>query len=301
MSVKLPPLQLLRSFESAATHLSFKKAAEDLFVTPSAVSQQIKALESHLQVKLFQRKANHLLLTELGKQYFNVIKSAMKSIEVGFEKIQRQQTETPLRVGVLPFIANEFVIPNIPSLEANYPNIQLEILNSYQSDFKREALDICIKMTPLISPDVINEKLLDLRFTFVCSPTFIERENLQTIQDLRNKVFIAMPFWAEQIAIFEERLTINPFVAKKVFVFDTYLATLQAAEQGVGFTVGIFPYIQHWINQKRIVAPFSIRAAWEDLYLIYAKEIMHRKDVQAFRDWIFKLFAPMKRINSDQI
>ncbi len=128
MSRRLPPLNSLRVFEAAARHLSFTRAAEELFVTQAAVSHQIKALEEFLSLKLFRRRNRSLLLTEEGQSYFLDIKDIFTSIAEATDKVlERSEKGGALTISLPPSFAIQWLVPRLADFNAQEPDIDVRI------------------------------------------------------------------------------------------------------------------------------------------------------------------------------
>src|ERR1700747_1164808 len=111
MRPRLPPLNALKTFEAAARHESFTRAAEELCVTQGAVSQQVKALEAQLAIKLFNRERQRLIITEAGRDYLTVVRDALDRIAVGTERLLQRQNAGVLTVSTSPYFAAKWLIP----------------------------------------------------------------------------------------------------------------------------------------------------------------------------------------------
>ena len=127
MARRLPPLNALKAFETAARHLSFTKAAEELYVTQAAISHQIKALEDHLGLKLFMRKNRSLLLTEEGQSYFLDIKEIFLQLHESTEKLLARGAKGSLTVSLQPSFAIQWLVPRLSGFNAAYPGIDVRI------------------------------------------------------------------------------------------------------------------------------------------------------------------------------
>lgn len=127
MSKRLPPLNALRVFDAAARHLSFTRAADELFVTQAAVSHQIKSLEDFLGLKLFRRRNRSLLLTEEGQSYFQDIKEIFSQLTEATRKLQARSAKGALTVSLLPSFAIQWLVPRLTSFNSAYPGIDVRI------------------------------------------------------------------------------------------------------------------------------------------------------------------------------
>ena len=127
MSKRLPPLNALKVFDAAARHLSFTRAAEELFVTQAAVSHQIKALEDFLGLKLFRRRNRSLLLTEEGQSYYLDIKEIFSALNDATRKLQARSAKGALTVSLLPSFAIQWLVPRLTSFNQQHPGIDVRI------------------------------------------------------------------------------------------------------------------------------------------------------------------------------
>ncbi|STG49779.1 putative transcriptional regulator of glycine cleavage system [Escherichia coli] len=145
MSKRLPPLNALRVFDAAARHLSFTRAAEELFVTQAAVSHQIKSLEDFLGLKLFRRRNRSLLLTEEGQSYFLDIKEIFSQLTEATRKLQARSAKGALTVSLLPSFAIHWLVPRLSSFNSAYPGIDVRIQAvDRQEDKLADDVDVAI-------------------------------------------------------------------------------------------------------------------------------------------------------------
>jgi len=136
MARKLPPLHLLQLFEAAGRNLSFKKAAEELFLTPSAISHQIKALEENLGIELFIRLTRGVQLTPAGKQYLGVVQKVFQTLDKGTTSLKQQFSSGSLRITTFTAMTNNIIIPNLSLFQTEYPEFVLDI------DTKSQVVDL---------------------------------------------------------------------------------------------------------------------------------------------------------------
>lgn len=147
MARSVPPLNPLHVFEVASRFGSFTKAAEVLSVSPSAVSRQIAALETFLDVRLFHRARDGNTLTEVGEEYYRGVAPAFETISSATDRVKRAQDNTPINVRVPPTFAVRFLLPRLSGFRAEYPNINLRITTGFGAvDFMREDVDISIQV-----------------------------------------------------------------------------------------------------------------------------------------------------------
>ena len=146
MSRRLPPLNALRAFEAAARHESFTRAANELFVTQGAVSQQVKALEAELGLKLFNRERQRLVITAAGRDYLAVIRDALDRIADGTARLLQRQSTGALTVSTSPNFATKWLVHRLGRFVAAHPEIDLRISATLSHvDFVREDVDMAIR------------------------------------------------------------------------------------------------------------------------------------------------------------
>src|SRR5690625_1419248 len=146
MRNQLPPLNTLRVFDAAARHLSFKAAARELFVTPGAVSQQIKRLEETLGVTLFHRLTRHIVLTDAGRTYYPAIHKALGDITVATDNLTANRHTQVLNVSVFPSLAIRWLVPRLGRFSIRHPDMEVRI-NAFRQpvDFTSENIDMAIR------------------------------------------------------------------------------------------------------------------------------------------------------------
>ncbi|MGH8529895.1 MAG: LysR substrate-binding domain-containing protein [Nevskiales bacterium] len=288
---RLPPLHSLQAFEVAAQHLSFKRAAEVLHLTPSAVSHQIKALEDFLGFALFKRLNRALELTEGGRAYLQVTTQSLARLREGSAQIAQRFGRVELRISMGPFIASEMIVPALPSFQKQHPDVYLRIETGLRSvDLIHEDVDMALRFGQGQWPGVIAEKLLDMTAAPVCSPALKKKGLPKTPEDLSGVVLIhslpmpnSWPQWAQAA-----KLKLG--TPKQDLWLDSYFAILRAAEEGAGVAVGLLPMIAPWLRSGRLVKAWPIEVKVpESYYLLYRPGDAGRREIQAFRAWLPKV------------
>ncbi len=142
--MKLPPLNAVRVFESAARHGSMRRAAEELFVSAGAVSQQIRTLEDHFGVKLLERTPRALLLTAAGQEFYSAVTRHLRGIAQAAERVRPQDQQIALTVA--PDFASRWLMPRLSSFAAQNPEVEVRIDATFAlADFEREPFDLGIR------------------------------------------------------------------------------------------------------------------------------------------------------------
>jgi len=246
----LPPLQLLPTFEAAARLLSFKLAARELHVTPSAVSQQLRALEQALGVTLFERKPRAVSLTEAGAYYYDVARETLYVFQRGSERLHERFAQRRLRISTDAAVAYEVLIPGLSEFQTQHPDIDLRVeASSALVEPGRNAIDAAVRFGRGPWAGLCADPLLPLVATLVAAPNLLRNQPLASVRDLAAHTLLeissAPDYWS-QLA------TTLGFRIKKRVAFDSYLATLQAASHGVGVAMGLFPISTNWVRDGRL-------------------------------------------------
>jgi LysR family glycine cleavage system transcriptional activator len=143
---KLPNLGAVRALEAAARRQSFSRAAEELFVTHSAISHQIRALEAELGTKLFRREGKRLELTEAGRRYADQVRSALMSIAIATDQVRSGGRERRLVISLLPSFAARWLMPRIGRFIERYPELDVELQSTHVvTDFNRDDVDVVLR------------------------------------------------------------------------------------------------------------------------------------------------------------
>ena len=174
---RLPSLNALKAFEAAARHESFTRAAEELCVTQGAVSHQVKALETELGFKLFNRERQRLVITEAGREYLNVIRDAFDRIALGTERLTQRQNSGVLTVSTSPDFAAKWLVHRLGRFSEIHPEIDLRVsANMHHVDFAREDVDMAVRHgTGDASWNGLNGSRLTTEELFpVCSPHLLD-------------------------------------------------------------------------------------------------------------------------------
>lgn len=286
---RLPPLHTLEAFEAAARSLSFKRAATDLHLTPSAISHQIKALEQFLGLDLFRRGNRTLELTDGGKAYLAVVRDTLARLRDGSGRVVQRYGRASLKISMGSFIASEIVVPALPSFQQAHPDIDLRIETELRPvDLLHEDVDIALRFGSGQWPHLTAERLMTVAAVPVCTPALARLLRKKTPADLGDTPLIhSSPLpdgwqdWARSAGV-----TLGKPV--RDIWLDSYLAILRAAEQGVGLAIGLVPMVNPWIRQNKLAMPWpKLRSELpQGYYLLYRAGDGDRREVLLFRDWL---------------
>lgn len=290
----LPALDLLVGFEAAARHLSFTKAGEELFLTQSAVSRQIKELEEQLGVALFQRRHRALALTEAGQQFHAVAAQVITTMRSATERLRVQAgRKRPLSVTTTNSFASLWLIPRLAGFTQTHPGVDVRITaDTRVQDLERDGLDVAIRHGPasLAGPNAI--KLMGERVFPVASPKLLKRNPLRKPADLARHVLLQYDdpdmrhpwlHWKTWLEV--ERLAdLRP---AGTLVFSGYEQIIPAALEGHGVALGRSPLVGDLIRAGKLVAPFASSAEpARGYFAIVSKAAEGRPEVADFVAWL---------------
>lgn len=175
MKDKLPPLNALRAFEATARHLSVKLAAEELCVTPGAVSQMVKTLETHLGVKLFERVNRGIFLTSIGHEYLPPVRNAFRQIVEASKRVAVVDTGV-LTVSVTPFFAAAWLVPRLQTFQERHRDIDLQIVTSGAlANFSRDGVDVAVRHGLGRYPGLHSEHVVAVEMAPVATPALVKK------------------------------------------------------------------------------------------------------------------------------
>jgi LysR family transcriptional regulator, glycine cleavage system transcriptional activator len=292
---KLPSLDLVRGFESAARNLSFTRAAAELFVTQSAVSRQVKALEEQLGTPLFRRRYRAILLTEAGQMLFRAATEALQLLGDAAARIRAPAGGKTVTVSCTNGFASLWLVPRLADFREEHPDIDLRISANYRMvDLDREGIEMAIRYcTPALAPPGAIRLFKAEEVFPVCSPALLRKPGkaLAKPEDLRNHVLLhvedetakpatAWPMWLEVVKL----QNLKPAGALH-FSHDEHL--IQAAIDGQGVALVLGPLIRRLIKQGKLVAPFAQKfTSARGYYLITSRQDADRADVKSLTAWL---------------
>ncbi len=290
----LPPLSQLEAFEAAARSLSFTKAADELALTQSAVSRQIKALEDHFEIALFRRLHRALRLTEEGQTLYQAVGEVLGRLhEVAGRLRLRTETRTVV-VTTTPGFAGVWLIPRLANFTAAHPEVDVRIsaANAFVN-INRDGVDLAIRYHTREGVGDQADRLFGETIFPVCSPRLLRdpARPLKKPEDLRLHTLLHMePDTAgvlQSWATWLRALKLETLAPASVLHFSMYDQMIQASLAGQGVALGRSPLIDSLLRQKKLVAPFKqTLASPRSYYLIESAAAARKPEVQAFVDWL---------------
>ena len=287
MSRRLPSLNAMRAFEAAARHVSFSKAAEELFVTHAAVSRQIRELEAWLNVKLFHRPGRGVTLTKAGKQYQRTLTPLFDRMASITDEI-RQTSAHELTVSVEPSLASRWLVPRLWDFQEKHPDIELNIEPTVELiDFRKHRADLAIRCGAGEWDNVVSECLAELVSFPVCSPELLEDHPIESIEDLKHFPLIheeSREWWKEWL----QEAGLDASLADKGPKFQESSLALEAAEQCMGFALGDNILAADALKDGDLVRPFDIDLPEWGLYFVRPVGYTENHPVKAFHGWLLE-------------
>ena len=297
---RLPPLNALRAFEVTGRHGSFTKAAEELNVTPAAVSQQVRLLEAILGKPLFERLPKHLQLTAEGAALLPGVQDGFRRIGEAVNATFIRDEEHRLQVSVAPAFAAKWLLPRLGSFQAAHPEIELGIDASMNLvDLTRGDADIAIRYGAGNYPGLVSERLLNEEVVTVCSPAVAA--TLRKPADLANHLLLhdASPDRDESCPTWEMWLRaagVTGVDARRGLSFNQSSLVLEAALLGRGVALAKAAIARGDLDAGRLVRPFAISVpVGFAYYLVFARERAGEAKIGRFRSW---LLAEIERESS---
>jgi LysR family glycine cleavage system transcriptional activator len=287
MPRRLPSLNAVKAFDAAARSASFTRAAEELFVTPGAVSQQVKGLETELGLKLFTRQRQRLVLTEAGREYLAVVRDALDQIALGTERVMRRRRTGILTIRVSPDFAAKWLVHRLGRFAEAHPEIDLRVAaGDSRVDFAREDVDLAVRHGDGQWPDLDVVRLYSERLFPVCSPTlFGGRNRAIGAADLLKVPLLRLEDWTNWGRLFEATGVVTGPVAGPVLNRASML--IDAAIDGQGVALARTALAAWDLIHGRLVRPVDVSLPLANTYwVVCPKATASTATIATFRDWL---------------
>jgi LysR family glycine cleavage system transcriptional activator len=285
---RLPPLNALRAFEATARHLSVKNAADELCVTPGAVSQMLKTLERHLGITLFRRVNRGIFLTDAGQLYLPPIRNAFRHIAEATTRVAGSAGTCGLTVSVTSFFATAWLVPRLNSFQDAYPDMDLRVVTGNAlADFTRDGVDVAIRHGLGRYQGLHSERLLAVEIVPVAAPDLVAKLGVPDgpealtrwplVHDAERK---GWHLWFEAQSVFANSFSRGPS-------FDDPGLLVKAVLAGQG--AGLLPaaMVASDVAAGRLVRLADVALLGDfAYYLVYPEASHERANVAAFRSWI---------------
>ncbi len=297
---RLPPLNALKAFEAAARSESCTRAAEELCVTQGAVSQQVRALEATLGIKLFIRERQRLVITEAGREYLAVVRDALDRIAVGTEHLVQRQTSGVLTVSTSPDFAAKWLVHRLDRFAEAHPDVDLRISATlHHVDFAREDVDVAIRHGDGNWPGLDVVRLCPEQLFPVCSPKLVSgRNRITQASDLLKFPLLRLDTWKTWSRWFDAAGVADP--AARGPVLNRASMLIDAAVDGQGVALARTVLAAWDLINGRLVKPIDISLRVSKTYwIVCPKATSTLPKITIFREWLLAEAAnDMRRLKS---
>lgn len=270
----IPSIPQLKTFRVAARCLSFKQAAGELNLTPSAVSHQIKSLEELLGTALFIRSARDLELTVAGKEYVSLVDEVLQRLIQGTHQFINRHIQRTFTLTCLGSIAEQFIIPYLALAKERFPEVNFQIDTETRNlDLVKENIDLGIRAGAGIWPELEVEKIIDTWIMPVCTREYIKTNPVVNPSDFLSLTLIDIHDDLRGWQLWAKAQGLDDFSPPNVMVFKEPGTAIRAAEQGLGVLMAHIPLVLQQLNSRQFIAPIK-KVVTSDMgvYAVYRSE-----------------------------
>ena len=289
----LPPLNALRAFEAAGRRASMSAAAEELAVTPAAVSHQVKVLEDFFGFPLFHRSVRSIRLTDRGTALLPYLSEGLDLWMKGCRKLESLENDAPLVISSTPVFAGKWLVRRLSEFNALHPEISVRLDGSMSiANFAGDGVDAAIRFGTGPYPELHADPLVNEDVAPVCSPALLEGEHpLCALADLAHHTLIHVDWFAAGTqpdwAMWLKTAGVSGVDGSRGPVVTSDLLAVEAAIDGGGVALVSEFLVRHDLDSGRLVRPFDLVLPSNHWYwFVCPKEYMERPKVRAFRDWL---------------
>ena len=291
-TTRLPSLRYLRTFQVAGRHLSFKDAADELAVTASAVSHQVRNLEEFLGIQLFHRLTRSLKFTAAGEQYFLFLDAMFSRLESETQQLLSEYGRDIIRLCVPPFFLSEALLPRLRSSQMSSQKIDFSVTtqSSAETDHPPDS-DLSILLGDPMRRDLTTHRLFARKVVVACSKEYFDSHTIDNYDDLNGKTLLVHEKSEDSWATWAKQVGIKPPVPGKLLRSDSMSAIASAAHQGLGIALISWPLGRPWLEAGLLTRVFDEEVPTQNyFYLALRSEDAHRKQVREIRDWVIAEF-----------
>lgn len=289
MTARLPSLNGLRAFEAAARHLSFTLAAQELNVTQTAISHQIRRLEEELGIRLFIRQSRSLALTPQAAEYLPGIRAAFQDLRTATDRLLRKDDDRVLTISTLTSLAVKWLLPRLSSFQEQHPEIDVRITTSTELvDFRTSNVDAAIRYGQGRWPGLDAEWLMAEHLFPVCSPKLLTGERaLRRPEDLEHATLLHTSSTIDDWRLWFTAAGLPAHLSQnRGLTFDLAFMTIQAAIDGLGVAMGQTAYVADDVANGRLVVPFNVSMPSAGYYFVTPQDRPAASKLKLFRDWL---------------
>jgi LysR family glycine cleavage system transcriptional activator len=291
---RLPHVIWLRAFEAAARHASFSAAADELALTPAAVSQQVRMLEQHLRVQLFHRLPRGVELTDMGQAYAQPIRKSFRDMQAATDGLFRVPRRQTLKVRASISYAALVLAPKLRAFRALHPDIDIQLSTAVWSDRMDDAsIDVDIRYGTGDWPEPRISSLGVERASVVCHPDYAASfDGGPTLEALAAADVVQVTGSEVDWDRLSVRFDLDLPVPAQRIKADSSLIALQMLAAGEGSAIIMRRFAQRYLDQGLLVSPFPHELPMDQgFYLIAREDSAHTAEIDRFRDWLTSAVA----------
>jgi len=287
---RLPSLKALRTFQVAGKYLSFKEAADELCITASAVSHQVKGLEEYLGMELMTRKTRALVFTSAGKKYFDFLDEMFERLESETHQLWAEYGRKMVRLSVPPFFASELLLPKLEALNALIPDTDI-LLNTPASSMAEHSTDVDLSILLGTDnwPNLTTHRLFAGHLVVAAAPSLMKGFDSNSYKSLDGQTLLVHENRPDAWADWAKALDIEQPKAGKMLRFDSMSSVMQALSRGLGFAIVYWPLSDSYFHAGSIERVFEANTETnEHFYLAFRPEDGERPEIITIINWLRK-------------
>lgn len=304
--LKLPPLNALRTFEAVARRLSFKLAAEELFVTPAAVSRQVRTLEDYFGLALFKRGNRAIELTGEGQLLLPATSRALRQLANVSSDLMLRRQHNYMTLAISSAFAQLWFMPRLKSLSQLYPDLQLHLLSRESNPDINDDFDAAVMLGELTDTRFVSEYLFSEEVFPVCTPNFLEHHpEVSTLEGLISVTLLDLSkrHWVSHIwtpidwDFWLAALNVAPGRQRREMQFSQFSMMMDAVRQEMGVGLAWQHLVQAELESGELVRPLDASYVAQDRhhYLVYHRKYANAPEVLAIRDWLLAETEPLRQ------
>lgn len=288
---RLPPLNALKTLEAAGRLMSFTRAADELHVTPGAVSRQIRSLEDTLGFPLFERNHRDVRLTPESKAYVDALTDSFRQMERSTRRLLESRRQQPLYLHSAITFTLRWLVPRLVNYHALHPKQEIRLSTALPDPEELAAstdasLRIRTEAALAATPALVGHRLVDIDLVPVCSPHLLAKHAL-TKEGFREQMLLRSFARPKDWGIWLEAAGIDGVDPEGGICFESSSLAYQAAIEGIGIALGMKALVAADIAAGRLVVPYDFELKTETgFYMVYSRAASQHGALMNFRDWI---------------
>jgi LysR family glycine cleavage system transcriptional activator len=286
---ELPPLNALKAFDSVARHESVSHAANELCVTPGAITKQIQHLESFLGAPLFIRRHRQIILNEKGKIFQRAVSKALLEIQTAANSIKGSAQNSTLKIRSYTTFSIRWLIPHAPKFLSANPEISLELTTSLDPvDFARDNIDCAIRLGSGDWPNATSTKLIDNVIVPVCSPEYLKGKKIKQPKDLLTCNLLHIKRRPNDWNLWFSGIGLSVDLIPQGMMCENSEIAYSAAKEGLGIAMAQYFLVRDDIELGKLVRPViqSHDCGDNTYYLVMPSNSQQNIYSRKFKEWI---------------